>query len=75
MDLATPSEDTGTTLLVDDDESILDLTAEGLTNKQMAVRMGISEKTVEVHRSRVRSKLGADSVAELVKIALRAKPS
>ncbi len=32
MDLATPSEDTGTTLLVDDDESILDLVRVDLRN-------------------------------------------
>ena len=55
------------------EREVLDLIVEGLANKQMAARLGISEKTVEVHRSRARTKLGADSVAELVKIALLAR--
>ena len=55
------------------EREVMDLIVEGLANKQMAVRLGISEKTVEVHRSRARSKLGADSVADLVKIAMRSR--
>ena len=53
----------------------MDLIVEGLANKQIAIRLEISEKTVEVHRSRGKTKLRADSVAELVRIALRARPS
>ena len=55
------------------EREVMDLIVEGLANKQMAVRLGISEKTVEVHRSRARRKLGAESVADLVKIALRSR--
>ncbi len=46
--------------------------AEGLANKQIAARLGLSEKTVEVYRSRLLKKLRVRTVAELVRIALRA---
>jgi FixJ family two-component response regulator len=39
---------------------------EGLLNKQIAGRMGISEQTVKVHRGRVMQKMHADSLAALV---------
>ncbi len=55
------------------EREVMELIVEGLANKQMAVRLGISEKTVEVHRSRARRKLRAESVADLVKIALRSR--
>ncbi|MCH8968729.1 MAG: response regulator transcription factor [Planctomycetes bacterium] len=61
-------------LLTPREREVMDLIVEGLGNKQIAARLGISEKTVEVHRSRGKTKLRADSVAELVKIALRAQP-
>jgi FixJ family two-component response regulator len=41
----------------------------GRLNKQIAGAMGISEKTVKVHRARVMAKMRADSVAELVRMA------
>jgi FixJ family two-component response regulator len=43
----------------------------GLLNKQIAVRLGTTEKTVKVHRSRVMEKLTVGSLAELVQIAHR----
>ncbi|MCH8148861.1 MAG: sigma-70 family RNA polymerase sigma factor, partial [Planctomycetes bacterium] len=39
------------------EREVMDLIVEGLANKQIAVRLGISEKTVEVHRARARKKL------------------
>lgn len=45
--------------------------AEGRLNKQVAERLGTSEKTIKVHRARVMEKLGARSVAELVRIVDR----
>lgn len=42
----------------------------GKANKVVAIEFGISEKTVEVHRARVMQKLGAASLAELVRIDL-----
>ncbi len=43
----------------------------GRLNKQIAVDLGIHEKTVKVHRMRVMSKMGVRSVAELVQLAAR----
>jgi FixJ family two-component response regulator len=49
--------------------------AEGRLNKQIAERLGTSEKTIKVHRARVMEKLGARSVAELVRIVDRLRGS
>jgi FixJ family two-component response regulator len=40
----------------------------GLLNKQIATELGIAEKTVKIHRSRVMEKMGVTSVAELVRL-------
>ncbi len=45
----------------------------GKANKVVALEFGISEKTVEVHRARVMQKLGANSLAELVRFDLLAQ--
>lgn len=44
--------------------------AEGMFNKEIANTLGISIRTVENHRSRVMTKLGAKGVADLVRIAV-----
>jgi FixJ family two-component response regulator len=44
----------------------------GKLNKQIAYALGIAEKTVKVHRSRVMQKLKVSSVAELVRLAAKA---
>jgi FixJ family two-component response regulator len=41
----------------------------GMLNKQIALKLGIAEKTVKVHRGRIMEKLQANSVAELVRLA------
>jgi FixJ family two-component response regulator len=44
----------------------------GMLNKQIAFKLDIAEKTVKVHRGRIMEKLGAHSVAELVRLAEKA---
>jgi len=48
------------------------LVVTGMLNKQIAFALGISEKTVKVHRARVMEKMRAGSLAELVRLADRA---
>ena len=62
-----PSEDR---LLSDREREVLRLIAEGLSYKEMADRLGISVKTIETHRERIKEKLDLHSRAELVRYAL-----
>jgi DNA-binding NarL/FixJ family response regulator len=50
---------------------ILQMVAEGLSNKEMAQRMHVSSKTVEYHRSRLMAKLNLHDVATLTRYAVR----
>lgn len=42
----------------------------GLTNKAIGIELGISHRTVEIHRARIMRKLGATSIASLVATAI-----
>jgi FixJ family two-component response regulator len=53
------------------EREILPLVVSGLLNKQIAAQIGTSEATVKVHRSQLIRKMGADSLANLVRIAER----
>ena len=53
------------------EREVFALVAEGLLNKVVADRLGIAERTVKIHRGRVMEKMGADSVADLVRMAGR----
>jgi RNA polymerase sigma factor (sigma-70 family) len=55
------------------EREVMQLVVDGLPNKVIADRMGLSAKTVEAHRARVMEKLKVRSVSDLVKIALRAE--
>jgi FixJ family two-component response regulator len=51
------------------EREVLPLVVSGLLNKQAAVELGISEITLQIHRSKVMQKLQAASLADLVRIA------
>jgi RNA polymerase sigma factor (sigma-70 family) len=51
------------------EREIVALVTAGLMNKQAAAKLGVSEVTVKVHRHNAMQKLGARSVADLVRIA------
>ena len=48
---------------------MLPLVVSGLLNKQAAAELGISEITLQIHRSSVMKKMGAASLPELVRMA------
>jgi DNA-binding NarL/FixJ family response regulator len=50
---------------------VLQLLAEGKTNKEVAACLGVSTSTVETHRAQIMSRLGLYSMAELTKYAIR----
>ena len=51
---------------------ILTLVAKGLLNKQIAYQIGISEKTVKMHRALMLERLGVATSAEAIRIAVEA---
>jgi len=60
-------------LLTERERQVLDLLAVGKANKVIAFELGISPRTVEIHRARVMEKMQAASVADLVRVALAAE--
>jgi FixJ family two-component response regulator len=51
------------------EREVLPLVVSGLLNKQAAAKLGISEITFQIHRTNVMKKMGAASLADLVRIA------
>jgi len=51
------------------EREVLPLVVSGLLNKQAATELGISEVTLQIHRSKIMQKMAAASLADLVRIA------
>jgi DNA-binding NarL/FixJ family response regulator len=67
------SEPSGASMLSAREHEIVQLLAEGKSNKEVARALGISVKTAETHRSNIMRKTGFTSLADLVRFAVRNK--
>ena len=57
--------------LTDREREILQLISEGQNTKKIAEKLHVSTKTVDAHRRNIMEKIGANSIAELTKFAIR----
>lgn len=55
--------------LTERERDVMVLAIDGLPNKEIARRLGISHRTVEIHKARIMHKTGADTVLDLARIA------
>jgi two-component system, LuxR family, response regulator FixJ len=53
------------------ERQVMDMVVDGTANKVIAIDLNLSERTVEIHRAKVMEKMGARSVAHLVKLQLK----
>lgn len=67
----TTGDDSAYSVLTPREREVLQLIAEGKSTKAIAKELFVSTKTIEWHRSQIMNKLGAQSIAELVKYAIR----
>lgn len=65
------TSESGPSHLTEREQEVLTLIAEGLTNKQIGERLGISPKTVARHRDKITKKLDLSSRAELTRYAIQ----
>jgi two-component system response regulator FixJ len=52
------------------EKQVMQLVVDGAANKVIAIDLGLSERTVEIHRAKVMEKMGARSVAHLVRLQM-----
>jgi DNA-binding NarL/FixJ family response regulator len=69
--LASPTPLEEAVVLSQRERQILQLVAEGHTNRQIATALGITPKTVDTHRTRLKTKLGIHDTPGLVRYAIR----
>ena len=53
------------------ERDVLEQLVAGASNKEAGRQLGISPRTIEIHRARIMEKLGAKNVADVVRMALR----
>jgi DNA-binding NarL/FixJ family response regulator len=66
----TSQNEEGEEALTEREDQVLHLVAQGLANKQIAIRLGISAHTVKFHISSIYAKLGATNRAEAIRAGL-----
>lgn len=54
-------------------QQVMDLAASGLSNKEIGQHLGISPRTVEIHRAWMMERMGARNLADLVRVAMQLK--
>ena len=71
--IAQPNERPGSNLgaLTGREREVLQLVAEGLSSKEIAISLGVSTKTVETHRSNLMNKLNIRKASKLVRVAIQ----
>lgn len=57
-------------VLTERQKAVCDLLIEGLSNKEISERLGISHRTVEEHRAEVFRKMGVRNAVELTRVSL-----
>lgn len=55
------------------EQQVFELVVTGMLNKQIAFQLGITEKTIKVHRARIMQKMEAQSLADLVRLSEQLK--
>jgi two-component system, chemotaxis family, CheB/CheR fusion protein len=61
--------------LTERERQVLDLLLDGQPNKNIALDLGISQKTVSTHRSHIMKKMGASGLVELARLFPTNRPS
>lgn len=67
---ADTSKKIGRRRLTPREKNVVDHIVQGLTNKEIALKLGLSPRTIEIYRANAIAKLGARTTADLVRIAL-----
>jgi FixJ family two-component response regulator len=57
------------------EREVMELVVAGSHNREIAQALGISVRTVEVHKSRLMTKLGVDNVADMVRLSMAHQPT
>lgn len=65
------TEGEGIVTLTEREREIFRLLGQGLSSKKIADALGLSERTVEVHRSSIKRKLGCEDTAQMLRMAVR----
>lgn len=55
------------------EKEVFSVLTQGLTHREIGEKLGISPRTVEVHKSRIMDKLGVHTMADLIKLSLKIK--